>query len=63
MEAEIEGAHDVNHSCGILGQLEQAADKGAELVWKIYHHMEEMKARELFVVLTALVKRGIKLIA
>lgn len=62
VEAEIEGAHDVNHCCGILGQLEQAADKAAELVWKIYHYLEEIKPRELFVVLTALVKHGIQLI-
>jgi len=62
MEAEFEGAHSVNHCCGILGLLEWAADKGAELVWKIHDHMEEMKPRELFVVLTIAAKHGMKLI-
>lgn len=63
MEAEFEGTHNVNHCYGILGLLEWAADKGAELVWKIHDHMEEMKPRELFVVLTAVAKCCMKLIA
>ena len=63
MEAEFEGAHNVKHCCGVLGLLEWAADKGAELAWKIHDRIEEMKARELFVVLTTVAKRGMKLIA
>lgn len=63
MEAGFEGAHIVNHCCEVLGLLEWAVDKGAELVWKIHDHMEEMKPRELFVVLTTVAKRGMKLIA
>lgn len=62
MEAEFEGAQNVNLCCGILGLLDWAARKGAELVWKIHDHTEEMKARESFVVLTTTGKRGMKLI-
>lgn len=63
MEAEFEGAHNVNRCCRILGLLEMATDKGAELVWKIHDHKEEMKPGELFAVLTTVAKRGMKLIA
>lgn len=63
MEAEFEGAHNANHCCGILGLLEWAADNGAELVWKIRDHREEMKPKELFVVLATVAKCGMKLIA
>lgn len=46
MEAEFEGAPDVNVCCGISVLLDWAAWKGAELVWKIHDHTEEMKSRE-----------------
>lgn len=63
MEAEFEGTHNVNQRCQILGLLERATEKGAELVWKIHDHKEEMKPSELFAVLTTVAKHGMKLIA
>lgn len=56
MEAEFEGVHNVSLCCVILVLLDWAEQKGAELVWKIHDHTEEMKPRESFVVLTTVGK-------
>lgn len=63
MRAEFEGADNVNlWDFHAMGLFEWSAHKGAELVWKIHDHTEEMKPWELFEVLTAVAERGMKLI-
>lgn len=63
MRAEFEGADNVNlWDFHAMGLFEWSARKGAELVWKIHDHTEEMKPWELFEVLTAVAERGMKLI-